>query len=160
MCEVVERAHLERHPAWGPYGDPGDRELILGSGVAADVLDAALSRFDDCGPALLFPLPLDDGRLPDKTSMMVAARFTTAAGADLHGWVMEPHAFGLYAADRELAFNRTLVRGAAEKLEELSRLLAIEAAQVFPLRFETDLRRVDGSALCGTIEDVALEPGR
>lgn len=86
---------------------------------------------------------------------MVAARFTTAGGQRIEGWVMEPYAFGLFASGEEFAFNRTLPRGADARTGALARALGADPKRVFPLRFETDLLRFDGSRLEGTLEALA-----
>ncbi len=150
MCEVVGRAELDRHPVWATWGDPGDRALVLGYGVAAEQLDRALARFDDCGPSLLFPV-LAEGPLPDKAGLVVSARFETAGGQSVPGYVLEPHAFALFVGEREIAFNRTLVRQAARSATSLCEALGEAESALFPLRFETGRERADGSLLGGEI---------
>lgn len=150
LREVVDAEAIALHPVWAPYGDAGDRELILSWGVEADRLDRELVRYDDCGPSMHFPV-LALQPLPRKAGVIVAARFVGADGRSLEGWVMPPHAFGLFADGHDISFNRTLPGMAAAQLRRLGDLLGSTAEPLFPIRYESGLEQVDAGAIRGEI---------
>jgi hypothetical protein len=151
MIETLTREALEAHPVWTHYEEPRDREAILSWGVPVKALDDEIARYEYCGPQPLYPvLQLDP--LPRKEHLIVAAVFDAACGIELSGYVLEPHAFGLFVGDRELCFNRNLVGLSARAAGELESALGEEIERLFPIRYATGLRRHDGSRIEGEIE--------
>jgi hypothetical protein len=151
MIETLTREALEAHPVWTHYEEPRDREAILSWGVPVKALDDEIARYEYCGPQPLYPvLQLDP--LPRKEHLIVGTVFEAACGIALPGYVLEPHAFGLFVGDREFCFNRILVGLSARAAGELESALAEEIERLFPLRYASGLRRHDGGAIEGEIE--------
>ena len=151
IIETLTRDALETHPVWTHYEKPSDRDAILSWGVSVKALDDEIARYEFCGPQPLYPvLQLDP--LPRKEHLIVAAVFEAACGIALPGYVLEPHAFGLFVGDREFCFNRNLVGLSARTAGELESALAEEIERLFPLRYASGLRRHDGGAIEGEIE--------
>ena len=151
MIETITREALEAHPVWTHYEKPEDRDAILGWGIPVKALDDEIARYEFCGPQPLYPV-LQLGPLPRKEHLIVAATFDTACGIALPGYVLEPHAFGLFVGDRELCFNRNLVDLSARAAAKLESALAEKPERLYPLRFTAGLRTYDGRAIEGTIE--------
>jgi len=151
MIETLTREALEAHPVWTHYEEPDDRDAILSWGVPVKALDDEIARYEFCGPQPLYPvLQLDP--LPRKEHLIVAAVFEAACGITLPGYLLEPHAFGLFVGDREFCFNRNLVGVSARAAAKLGSALAEGPERLFRLRYATGLRRHDGGAIEGEIE--------
>jgi hypothetical protein len=151
MIETLTREALGAHPVWTHYEKPEDRDAILGWGVPVKALDDEIARYEYCGPQPLYPvLQLDP--LPRKEHLIVGAIFNAACGIELPGYVLEPHAFGVFVGDREFCFNRNLVDLSARAAAKLESALAEEAERLFPFRYSTGLRTHDGRAIEGEIE--------
>ena len=151
MADRVDRALLERHPAWSPYNERRDRDLIVGWGVAPADLDREIQRFEYCGTLLLFPV-LEIDPLPPIVNVFVAARFTTASEASLPGYLLDPHAFGVFVDEKEFTFNRHLAGVSQAAAGKLAQALGADPEGLFPLQYATGLRDADGRALDGQIE--------
>jgi hypothetical protein len=151
MIETITRELLEVHPVWTHYEEPRDRDAILSWGVPVKALDEEISRYEYCGPQPLYPVLRFDP-LPRKDHLIVAASFETACGIALPGYLLEPHAFGLFVDDREFCFNRNLVGLSARTANELESALGEKLERVFPIRYATGLRGHDGRAIEGEIE--------
>lgn len=151
MTESVSRAALERHPAWAHFESPDDRETILGWGVAPEIVDRELERYEFCGPQPLYPvLKLDP--LPPLAHLIVAVTFESQSGIRCAGYLLEPHAFGLFVGDREFCLNRSLASLSQRVASELAAALDTRPDLLFPLRYESELESHDGSAIRGTLE--------
>jgi len=151
MIETLTRDALEVHPVWTHYEKSEDRDTILSWGVPVKALDDELARYEYCGPRPLYPvLQLDP--LPSKDHLIVAAAFETACGIALSGYVLDPHAFGLFVGDQEFCFNRNLVGVSARAAAKLGAALADEPGRLFPLRYASRFRSHDGRAIEGEIE--------
>jgi hypothetical protein len=151
MVETVGRDALRRHPVWSRFDDVRDRPRILAWGVAPERLEREARRFQSCGALPLFPV-LELEPLPPERDLLVAARFRTAGGSELEGWVLAPEAFGVFVGEREFPFNRGLAGPAGRTAERLARALSAPVAGVFPLDYTTGLHRAGGEALAGRIE--------
>lgn len=150
MIETLSREALAKHPVWAHFRDPEDRARILAWGVSAATLDAEVARLEYCGTPLLFPVIRTDP-LPPIPHLIVAASFECADGTRLPGYLIAPHAFGLYVGDRELCFNRNLAGASARAAAGLGAALGREPEQLFPLRYTSALREADGSRNEGEI---------
>jgi hypothetical protein len=150
--ELVERVGpeaLARHPVWKTWR-VGDRPRVLAWGVDPAALDAALQRFGYCGPEPLFPV-LACERLPDRSELFVAARFELASGHVLPGYLLPPLAFGLFASEHEVAFNRSLPGFARRMADKLAAELGISPDGIFPIRWRSSVRGPEGEPLAGEI---------
>jgi hypothetical protein len=140
MVETLDRGALERHPVWTPFR-PADRPWILAWGVPPERLDQQIALYQYCGPDPLFPV-LDRGRLPARPDLIVAARFTLGAtGAGCPGYVLAPHAWGVFTERSEHVFNRGLPAASRRSAERLLAALGLAVApeHAFPMRYRTTL---------------------
>jgi hypothetical protein len=151
MVETVGRDALRRHPVWSRFDDLRDRPRILAWGVAPELLEREARRFGACGALPLYPV-LELEPLPPARDLLVAARFRCADGRELEGFLLEPHAFGVFVGEREFPFNRGLAGPASRTAAALARALSAPLARVFPLAYTTGLRRAGGETLSGRIE--------
>jgi hypothetical protein len=150
MIEIITRGALERHPVWTHYEQEQDRDVILGWGVREKTLDDEVARYEFCGPQPLFPvLQLDP--LPPRPHLIVSVTFESACGTSLAGYLLEPHAFGVFAGDREFCFNRILASLAARAAAGLASALGRRPERLFPLAYSSDLRTPEGRAIRGEI---------
>jgi hypothetical protein len=150
MTDRVTQEWTERHPVWRQYGEHQDRAEIVSWGVSEAVLDREIERLEFCGTQPFFPvLALDS--LPASGHLIIAANFVTPSGSEVPGYLLRPHAFGLFVAGNEFTFNLHLTSASAATAERLAAALA-ESADVFPLRYATGLRDHEGKALDGSIE--------
>jgi hypothetical protein len=151
MIETITREALQRHPVWTHYDESTDRETILGWGVRAKTVDDEIARYEFCGPQPLFPV-LQADPLPRRPHLIVSVAFDTASGAGLPGYLLDPHAFGLFVDDREFCFNRTLGGLSARAAASLGSALGEDPERLFPLRYAAELRTDEGRAIRGEIE--------
>jgi hypothetical protein len=151
MIESISRAALERHPAWAHLESPEDRETILGWGVAPGIADREIARFEFCGPQPLYPV-LKLYPLPPQRHLLLGVTFSSDSGIRCPGYLLEPHAFGLFVGDREFCLNRHLAGLSKRIAVRLATALGTAPERLFPLRYESALRRHDGSEIRGTLE--------
>jgi hypothetical protein len=150
MIETITREALARHPVWAHFEQEEDRDVILGWGVRETTVDDEIARYEFCGPQPLFPvLQLDP--LPPRPHLIVSVTFESACGASLPGYLLEPHAFGVFAGDREFCFNRNLASIAARAADGLASDLGRDPERLFPLAYASDLRTHTGCAIRGEI---------
>jgi hypothetical protein len=144
MVESLDREALARHPVWTPFR-PADRPWILAWGVPPERLDQQIALYQYCGPEPLFPV-LDCGRLPARPDLIVAARFTLGeTGLELPGYVLAPHAWGVFTERAEHVFNRGLPVASRRSAERLVADLALAVAPeaLFPMRYRAALAGAD-----------------
>ena len=151
MVDTLTRQDAERHPVWSHYDEPDHRSLILGWGVSPATLDAEIERFEYCGTRPLYPV-LELDPLPRLEHLIIVARFVAASGSSLMGYLLEPHAFGLFVGDREFCFNRHLVSAARIAERKLSLALGEPAEGLFPMVYSTGLRAHDGRLVEGRLQ--------
>jgi len=138
MVETLDREALARHPVWTPFR-PSDRPYILAWGVPPERLDQQIALYQFCGPDPLFPV-LDGARLPARPDLIVAARLTLGAtGVELLGYVLAPHAWGVFTERAEHVFNRGLPAASRRSAERLATALGLAVAPeaLFPMRYRT-----------------------
>jgi hypothetical protein len=151
LVEMLTRETLRQHPVWSHFEEPRDRERVLAWGVAPERLDEQLGRFDFCGLEPLYPV-LELDPLPKDRDLIVSVRFSAPCGIELEGYLLDPHAFGVFAGEREHSFNRSLPRFAERGARQLAQELGRELEELFPLEYATELRSRDGSPIRGRIE--------
>jgi hypothetical protein len=147
MIETLDREALSRHPVWTPFR-PADRPWILAWGVAPERLDEQLALYAFCGPEPLFPV-LDRERLPARSDLIVAAEVTLSCGVGLPGYVLAPHAWGVFTDRAEFVFNRGLPGASRRSAERLAAALGVLVASVFPMRYRMALPGPDGACAEG-----------
>jgi hypothetical protein len=151
FIEMFTRVDLEEHPVWRHYDESRDRSLILGWGVDANQLGREVAKFQFCGPHPLYPvLQLDP--LPDGPGMNIRAQFVGSNDCRLDGYLIDPHAFGVFVSDQEFCFNRNLPSAARRQVMQLAAALGVTGEELFPLSYSADLVRADGSRVEGKIE--------
>jgi len=151
MIETLSRAALERHPVWTHYDKPEDRDVILGWGVPRQALDEEIARYEFCGPQPLYPV-LEFDPLPPKDHLIVGATFALANGTTLTGYLLEPHAFGLFVENQEFCFNRSLASLSDRTAGRLAAALGERPDELFPMRYTTGVRASDGRTIEGEID--------
>lgn len=144
MIETLDREALSRHPVWTPFR-PADRPYILAWGVAPERLDEQIALYAFCGPDPLFPV-LDRTGLPARPDLIVAAHFELGtSGLELPGYVLAPHAWGVFTDRCEFVFNRGLPGASRRSAERLAAALAVSVQAVFPMRYRSGLPSPDGA---------------
>jgi len=151
MIETLTREALQKHPVWTHYEESEDRNVILGWGVGVKTVDDEIARYEFCGPQPLYPV-LQIDPLPRRPHLIVAVTFDTACEIALPGYLLEPHAFGIFIDDQEFCFNRNLIGLSARTAAKLGSTLGEDPERLFPLRYAAGLRAGDGRAIRGEIE--------
>jgi hypothetical protein len=151
MAETVSREALAKHPVWAHYESPEDRNTILGWGVTPESADREIARYKLCGTQPLYPV-LELDPLPPQRHLIVAVRFESNLGIQYPGYLLEPHAFGLFVGDREYCLNRSLA-GLSERVAvRLADALETACDLLFPLQYTSELRNHEGVEIRGTLE--------
>lgn len=140
MSQLSKR-HFDLHPIWSEHYDFDEREEIISWGVGREWLERELQRVNDgndhCAYPILRPYPL-----PDRMRLYIKARFVTAGGSRLDGYVMNDDAFvvTLFAGGGEHTFSRHPALGDlnGRSLHRLKQAIGCADDPVFPLRYETD----------------------
>ncbi len=140
--ELIERISpeaLASHPAWTHFEVEVDRARVLAWGVPAPALDDQVRQFEHCGLVPLCPV-IEIGGLARIPDVMLAARFTAPGGPVFDGYLLDPHAFGLFHETEEYSFNRSLPGFSAREARRLAATLGCEVGDLFPLVWQLDPR--------------------
>ena len=137
LIESVSADALAGHPVWSHWAPEVDRERVLAWGVSREALDHQVERFESCGLLPLYPV-LDLAELGDRKDLVIAATFEAADGARLWGFILEPHAFGIFHRGEEYSFNRNLSAFSQREAERLATALGTSPGMIFPLFFRLD----------------------
>ena len=156
MSQLSKR-HFDLHPIWSEHYDYDEREEIVSWGVDREWLERELDRVHDgsdhCAYPILRPYPL-----PDRMRLYVRARFVTAGGTRLDGYVMNEDAFvvTLFGGGGEYTFSSHSALGGlnGRSLRGLQAALGRTDDPVFPLRYETDFLGSDDALIAGTFTAV------
>jgi hypothetical protein len=151
MIESVSRAALEKHPVWAHFESPQDRQIILDWGVASETVDGEIKRYEYCGPPPLYPV-LELDPLPSLPHLVVGVTFESSLETRCSGYLLEPHAYGVFVGDEEFCLNRNLPQPAKEVAERLADALGTSAELLFPLHYASKIRNQQGIAIQGAIE--------
>jgi len=151
MIETISADALAKHPVWAHYESAGDREVLLGWGVAPAVADREIDRYAFCGPAPLFPV-LALHPIPPLRHLLIGVTFELPAGRRCSGYLLTPHGYGLFVGGREFCLNRTLAGHSARVAAELATAVDSSVEELFPLRYESPLQASGGEAIRGAIE--------
>lgn len=149
MIETISPEALERHPVWACFEATIDRETLLGWGVPAATVDREITRYEFCGHQPLYPV-LQLEPLPPQQHLIVRVTFATACGGEIAGYLLEPHAFGIFVNGLEFCFNRNLPSLSGRVAAELETALGT-TQPIFPLRYASDLRLDTGDRIAGDI---------
>lgn len=152
MTELSKR-HFDLHPIWSELYDFEEREEIVSWGVDREWLEREIERVQTgnvhCAYPILRPYPL-----PHRMRLYVKARFVTAGGTKLDGFVMNNNAFvvKLFAGAGQYWFSRNtdLSDFNDQSLRELKETIAQPDDPIFPLRYETDFLGHDGALIAGS----------
>ena len=151
--ELSER-HFRMHPVWSELYDAYEFDEIVSWGVDGAWLRAELERLDG-NEHQVYPVLRPDP-LPDRMRLFVAARFTTAGGACMEGWVMNDGRMvvSLFAGGEEVEFSRhPLLRDlTGESLRRLQEVAGLGHDPVFPLSYWTDFFDADGKRVEGVFD--------
>ena len=151
MIESVSHEALEKHPVWAHFEDPADRTTIAGWGVDPGRLEEEIARYDHCGTQPLYPV-LQVDPLPPIRHLIVAATFDSNTDICCAGYLLAPHAFGIFVGDREYCLNRNLAALSARIAASLAEALDARVDDLFPFRYESRLTAHDGNVLRGTLD--------
>jgi hypothetical protein len=151
MIESISRAALERHPVWAHFEAATDRDTILAWGVDPEIADREIGRYEFCGPQPLYPV-LQLEPLPPQSHLIIGVTFESKLGSRCPGYLLEPHAFGIFVEDREFCLNRNLEGLSQRVAVRLASALDTNPDQLFPLRYESELRSHDGDEIRGSVE--------
>jgi hypothetical protein len=156
FIERFTQADLEEHPVWRHYEEARDRVVILSWGVSRDLLDEETEKFKFCGPEPLYPvLELGEagvlGAPGDRAGLNIRVRFESQTGDHFAGYVIEPHAFGIFYQRQDYCFNRSLPSAASRTAEKLASAVSRSVAELFPIRYSADLELARGESFGGEI---------
>jgi hypothetical protein len=154
LIEYFTRADLDRHPVWHHFDVVSDREHVLQWKVGAERLDAEVEKFRYCGTEPLYPvLALDP--LPDFAGLTIRVTYVIPLATGerrLDGYLIDPHVFGILVDERQYIINENLPDAAARQAAALADAVGTDAGALFPLRYESEWVRADGSRVEGQIE--------
>jgi len=148
----LSKQHFDLHPIWSEHYDYEEREEIVSWGVDQEWLEQELERVhhgnDHCAYPILRPYPL-----PERMRLFVKARFVSAAGTRLDGYIMNNDAFvvTLFTGGNRHEFSRHPLLGElnALSLRALQKAIGRGGDAVFPLHYETDFFGSDGTLIAG-----------
>jgi hypothetical protein len=156
MSQLSKR-HFDLHPIWSEHYDFEERMEIVSWGVSQEWLEQELERVHDgsdhCAYPILRPYPL-----PERMRLFVKARFVTAGGIRLAGYVMNDDAFvvTLFTGDDRHEFSRHSLLGDlnAMSLRALQKAIGRGDDAIFPLHYETDILDSNGTLIAGVFSAV------
>jgi len=139
LIERISQEALAAHPAWTHFEPEVDRDRLLGWGVSQQAIEEHEGPFVACGLIPLYPV-LETSDLKSRSDVMIAARFTPSGGPPLDGYLLEPHAFGVFHGGHEYSFNRNLPGFSGREAVRLARVLDLRADELFPMTWALDGR--------------------
>jgi len=151
MIESASRTALEKHPVWAHFESQEDRRIILDWGVAPERVDGEIERYAYCGPPPLYPV-LELDPLPSRPHLVIGTTFESNLGTRCNGYLLEPHAYGIFVGDDEFCLNRNLARLSKQTAERLATALGTRVELLFPLRYQSGIRNHHGNTIEGTLE--------
>ena len=116
-----------------------DHDRLIGWGVTVQQIEEQEAAFVACGLIPLYPI-LDSGALEDRADVALAAHFESAAGVRVSGYLLDPHAFGLFVDGHEFSFNRNLREFSAREAGRLAEALGVAPDALFPMTWRLDER--------------------
>jgi hypothetical protein len=78
--------------------------------------------------------------------------FESSHGIRCAGYLLEPHAFGIFIGDDEFCLNRNLVQLSERVAARLASALDTSADLLFPLQYACGFQSHQGIAIRGTLE--------
>lgn len=147
--------HLQKYPVWSELYDWQEREEIIGWGIDAELLDQEIAKNHDGSDHAMYPL-LEVNPFPPRVRISVRARFRTAAGQNLRGYVVlkmdaDPIVSVVHEG-QEFGFSRVFPEWATEDRQLLQRLLPDPTDPILPLAYETDFTDEEGNRIQGTFD--------
>ncbi len=157
MSQLSKR-HFDLHPIWSEHYDYDEREEIVSWGVNREWLERELDRVHDASDHSAYPI-LRPYPLPYRMHIYVKARFVTAGGMRLVGYVMNEDAFvvTLFLGDGAYTFSRHSALGDlnGQSLRALRRTIGCGDDPIFPLRYDTDFFGLNDALIAGTFTTAA-----
>lgn len=154
MSQLSKR-HFDLHPIWCELYDYDEREDIVSWGVNREWLERELDRVGNGSDHSAYPI-LRPYPLPVRMRLYIRARFVTAGGTKLDGYVMNDDAFVVTLfegdGDTEYTFSRHSLFGDlnSQSLRALRCTIGRGDDPVFPLRYETDFLGPNDALIAGT----------
>lgn len=123
--------------------------------------EANMKRFpiwcwDDANESQI-PLKGQEEWTNDYGTLFVFAKFRLANGKELNGYLIgirRFYAFGLFAGEDEVIFNRNLPNFFSENTRDLCDFLGLENVKVFPVSYTSSVRGRDGQEIQGELNFV------
>jgi hypothetical protein len=154
MSQLSKR-HFEQHPIWSEFYDYEERNEIVSWGVEQKWLEQELDRLHDCGDHCAYPI-LRPYPLPERMRLYMQARFVTADGKPLDGYVMNQDAFvaTLFYGDEKFTFSRhpALKKLRDQELQSLRAAIGNCDDPILPLRYETHFLDRNDFPIAGTFD--------
>ncbi|MCA9015377.1 MAG: hypothetical protein KDA77_08615 [Planctomycetaceae bacterium] len=140
------------HPIWSEHYDYCERQEIVEWGIDPIWLAAELERVHDgsdhCAYPILRPYPF-----PDRMRVYIKARFTTADGCLLEGYVINEDAYviSFFIDNEKFSFSRyfSLKERDEDQLERIKTLLPDSSGPLFPVKYETDFLDSEDRLIAG-----------
>ena len=153
----LSKGHFDVHPIWSEFYDAEEVDEIVSWGVDREWLERELERVhhgnDHAAYPILRPYPL-----PERMRLFIGARFVTAGGAELDGWVMNENAFvvTLNVNEHEFTFSAHLDLADLNRpeLQRLKQAMGAPEDPVFPLHYETEFLGHDDELIAGGFNPV------
>ena len=148
-CTDLGPSHFARNPLWSEYYDFEERCEIEAWGVSREWLDTALEAMPS-HPHPAYPV-LVHKPFPVRMRVFIGAKFTTAAGQQIDGYIVNPDAVAvcLFLNGEEFVFSRSSNSRELSAVERIRGLLSGRDDPVFPLSYLSDVQREDGSRFQG-----------
>lgn len=149
----LSRQHFNDHPIWPEYYDPDELAEIASWGVDPVWLNQQLADTNDGNDHWAYPI-LRPYPLPERMRLYIKARFSTAGGATLDGFIMNQDAFciTLFLPGDDLVFSRhpLFATEMARQTIALRHTLHRTDDPIFPMRYQTEFLARDNTPIAGT----------
>jgi hypothetical protein len=152
--------HLDEYPVWSEFYDHAERNEIVAWGIDAAWLDAELAAYHTGNAHPVYPL-WEVNPFPPRMRIFIRAQFKTAAGQELHGYIVNEDAhpaIAIFYGSETFYFNRLLCTDGEQEAAHLRAALPDSSDPIFPLRYEADFTDTDGEPIAGTFDFVEGTP--
>ena len=153
---LLAEQDFDAYPVWSEYYDYEELDDIEKWGLNRDDVMRLFAENSRGNEHCVYTM-LESNPFPERMRLFIRATITTVAGRKLKGYIMNENAFcmGIFLNGDEFVFSShpMLASENAEREQLLRRALGVDEL-IFPLNYETDFERRDGTRIAG-----AFSPG-